>query len=170
VVASLRPGAVGTKRLVALLGDRLVRVRFRDDPGRGRLKTAEVILDAALLDILSRRPSPAVLPPEPEPPPPPPRPAPVEPPPIAPCVCRALLGPIQHPQVTFAFFATAEGQVLVTVDELPNIWATGSTIEDARAAVTVELALLLAANGTAVQPARTHLLLREIVALSRGPR
>jgi hypothetical protein len=43
--ATLRPGQNGTKQLVAEFGERLVAVRYREDPsGRKRYKTAEIIV------------------------------------------------------------------------------------------------------------------------------
>jgi hypothetical protein len=45
---SLRPGQKGTKKLLARYGHRLVRVRYRYDPVRGRrLTTVELIVEEA---------------------------------------------------------------------------------------------------------------------------
>jgi hypothetical protein len=46
VALTLRPGAAGTKKLLAEYGDRLFAVRYRYDAARGRrLKTVELIVD-----------------------------------------------------------------------------------------------------------------------------
>ena len=45
-----------------------------------------------------------------------------------------------------AVFAQGDGKIIAYVEELPETCAEGATIEDARAALTVELALTLAAN------------------------
>ena len=43
---SLRPGQPGTRSLLRRFGNRLVRVRYLDDPASGRhLKTVELIVD-----------------------------------------------------------------------------------------------------------------------------
>ena len=45
-----------------------------------------------------------------------------------------------------AVFAQGDGKIIAYIEELPETYAEGATIEDARAALTVELALTLAAN------------------------
>lgn len=46
VALTLRPGAAGTKKLLAEYGDRLFAVRYRYDAVWGRrLKTVEIIVD-----------------------------------------------------------------------------------------------------------------------------
>jgi predicted RNase H-like HicB family nuclease len=45
-----------------------------------------------------------------------------------------------------AVFAQGDGKIIGHIEELPATYAEGSTIEDARAALIVELALTLAAN------------------------
>jgi predicted RNase H-like HicB family nuclease len=51
-----------------------------------------------------------------------------------------------------AVFAQGDGKIIASIEELPATHAEGATIEDARAALIVELALTLAAN-----PHETHL-------------
>jgi len=45
-----------------------------------------------------------------------------------------------------AVFAEGDGKIIAYIEELPATYAEGATIEDARAALIVELALTLAAN------------------------
>jgi len=45
-----------------------------------------------------------------------------------------------------AVFAQGDGKIIASIEELPTTYAEGATIEDARAALIVELALTLAAN------------------------
>ena len=45
-----------------------------------------------------------------------------------------------------AVFAQGDGKIIAYIEELPATYAEGATIEDARAALVVELALTLAAN------------------------
>jgi hypothetical protein len=45
-----------------------------------------------------------------------------------------------------AVFAQGDGKIITYVEELPATYAEGATIEDARAALIVELVLTLAAN------------------------
>ena len=45
-----------------------------------------------------------------------------------------------------AVFAQGDGKIIAYIEELPATYAEGATIEDARAALIVELALTLAAN------------------------
>ena len=45
-----------------------------------------------------------------------------------------------------AVFAQADGKIIASIEELPATYAEGATIEDARAALIVELARTLAAN------------------------
>ena len=52
VVMTLRPGMRATKKLVHLLGDRLVAVRYRMNGGEGRVRTAEIIIDTPFLAAL----------------------------------------------------------------------------------------------------------------------
>ena len=155
VVMTLRPGMRATKKLVHLLGDRLVAVRYRMNGGEGRVRTAEIILDTPFLTALRSAlagPTPAeedraVGKGEPE------LRSPLDdvlaveaPEPTAPCACSALLRTDAGPRLTFVFATTDTGAVLASVDELPAVWATGPTIDDARASLVVEVSLVLAAN------------------------
>jgi hypothetical protein len=45
-----------------------------------------------------------------------------------------------------AVFAQGDGKIIASIEELPATYAEGATIEDARAALIVELARTLAAN------------------------
>ena len=55
ILAVLRPGEPGTKRLVAQYGDRLVCVRYLEDEARGkRYKSVEIIVEER--DLKPRRP------------------------------------------------------------------------------------------------------------------
>jgi predicted RNase H-like HicB family nuclease len=45
-----------------------------------------------------------------------------------------------------AVFAEGDGKIIAYIEELPATYAEGATIEDARAALIVELALKLVAN------------------------
>jgi predicted RNase H-like HicB family nuclease len=45
-----------------------------------------------------------------------------------------------------AVFAQGDGKIIAYIEELPATYAEGATIEDARVALIVELALTLAAN------------------------
>jgi hypothetical protein len=45
-----------------------------------------------------------------------------------------------------AVFAQGDGKIIAYLEELPATYAEGATIEDARAALIVELALTIAAN------------------------
>ncbi len=45
-----------------------------------------------------------------------------------------------------AVFAQGDGKIIAYIEELPETYAEGATIEDARAALIGELALTLAAN------------------------
>lgn len=85
-----------------------------------------------------------------------------------PCVCRALLQSDVGPRLTFVFTALAHGRVLATIDELPEVWAIGETVPTARAALLVEVALLLAANpaNTIPRAERKRFLRRETVMLA----
>lgn len=85
-----------------------------------------------------------------------------------PCVCRALLQSDVGPRLTFVFTALAHGRVLATIDELPEVWAVDETVPAARAALFVEVALLLAANRANAVPLaeRFRLLKRETVILA----
>ncbi|MDM8552932.1 hypothetical protein QUF72_22830 [Desulfobacterales bacterium HSG2] len=57
----LKPGQKGTKKLVDIYGDRLVRVRYRyDEKRKKRLKTAEVLIEETDWDP-ERKPDPKVL-------------------------------------------------------------------------------------------------------------
>jgi hypothetical protein len=82
-------------------------------------------------------------------------------------VCRALLQSDVGPRLTFVFTAATHGRVLATIDELPEVWAIGETVRTARAALFVEVALLLAANRADAVPLaeRCRLLKRETVIL-----
>ena len=85
-----------------------------------------------------------------------------------PCVCRALLQSDVGPRLTFVFTALAHGRVLATIDELPEVWTIGETVPTARAALLVEVALLLAANpaNTIPRAERKRFLRRETVMLA----
>ncbi|HEY6137549.1 MAG TPA: hypothetical protein VI670_07270 [Thermoanaerobaculia bacterium] len=83
-------------------------------------------------------------------------------------MCRALLQSDVGPRLTFVFTALAHGRVLATIDELPEVWAVDETVPAARAALFVEVALLLAANRANAVPLaeRFRLLKRETVILA----
>ena len=85
-----------------------------------------------------------------------------------PCLCKVLLQSDIGPRLTFVFTALAHGRVLATIDELPAVWAIGETVPAARAALFVEVALLLAANRANAVPLgeRFRLLKRETVILA----
>lgn len=84
-----------------------------------------------------------------------------------PCLCKALQSDV-GPRLTFVFTALAHRRVLATIDELPAVWAIGETVPTARAALFVEVALLLAANRANAVPLaeRCRLLKREAVILA----
>lgn len=80
----------------------------------------------------------------------------------------ALLQSDVRRRLTFVFTAVAHRRVLATIDELPQVWAIGETVPAARAALFVELALLLAANRANSVPLaeRYRVLKRETVLLA----
>lgn len=57
VLQTLKPGQPGTKKLTARFGNRLLSVRYRDDPDRGlRYTTVELIVDEVRVTTFTRRP------------------------------------------------------------------------------------------------------------------
>jgi len=156
ILMTLRPGAPATKRLTLLLGERLVAVRYRSDGAGARVRTVELTADAGFIEVL--RAALTTTPASPHQGAVPELPSLLDAladlddaaasaaPPTAPCACAALLRADAGSHLTFVFAATTAGDVFATVAELPAVWATGSSIDDARTSLCVELALALAAN------------------------
>jgi predicted RNase H-like HicB family nuclease len=70
-----------------------------------------------------------------------------------------------------AVFAEADGKIIASIEELPATYAEGATIEDARAALIVELALTLVANrlGTHQDFAGARVVHRELLTVWGRP-
>jgi predicted RNase H-like HicB family nuclease len=68
-----------------------------------------------------------------------------------------------------AVFAQGDGKIIAYIEELPETYAEGATIADARAALTVELALTLAANRRVTNEgfAGTRVVRREVLTVGK---